>query len=433
MDWSSVYKSKVVDIEKVLNMVRSNQTIVVGMTPAEPRLFLRNLHKIADKVNNVTVFTCLNMENYSFYMDSSLGGIFTNASWYFGQSNREAVKAGFGTVTYVPNNLHQAGTNLLDSRPIDIFVGIASPMDKNGFLTLSASVVYEKDVIEQAKVVVLEVNPNAPRTHGDTHIHIKDVNYVIEADYELPQVDLVEPTQTEALIAQHISNLIEDGSTIQLGIGGIPNAVAKFLTDKKDLGVHTEMFTESMIDLFEAGVITNKKKSIWRDKFICTFAFGTKRMYQFIDDNPSIFFLRGKYVNDPYVICQNDKMVSINTALMVDLTGNVCSEALGTQHYSGTGGQLDTHRGAIKSKGGKGIIAVRSTAKNGTVSTIVPTLPVGSPITVPRQEVDYIVTEWGVAWLRGKTIKERARALIEIAHPDFRETLKNEAIKLQIL
>ncbi|MFN4190983.1 MAG: acetyl-CoA hydrolase/transferase family protein, partial [Pseudothermotoga sp.] len=343
------------------------------------------------------------------------------------------VKAGFGTVTYVPNNLHQAGTNLLNSRPIDIFVGIASPMDKNGFLTLSASVVYEKDVIEQAKVVVLEVNPNAPRTHGDTHIHIKDVNYVIEADYELPQVELVEPTQTEALIAQYISNLIEDGSTIQLGIGGIPNAVAKFLTDKKDLGVHTEMFTESMIDLFEAGVITNKKKSIWRDKFICTFAFGTKRMYQFIDDNPSIFFLRGKYVNDPYVICQNDKMVSINTALMVDLTGNVCSEALGTQHYSGTGGQLDTHRGAIKSKGGKGIIALRSTAKNGTLSTIVPTLPVGSPITVPRQEVDYIVTEWGVAWLRGKTIKERARALIEIAHPDFRETLKNEAVKLQIL
>ncbi len=433
MDWNSVYKSKVVDIDKVLNMVRSNQTIVVGMTPAEPRLFLRNLHKIADKVNNVTVFTCLNMENYSFYMGSSLCGIFTNASWYFGQSNREAVKAGFGTVTYVPNNLHQAGTNLLDSRPIDIFVGIASPMDKNGFLTLSASVVYEKDVIEQAKVVILEVNPNAPRTHGDTHIHIKDVNYVIEADYELPQVELVEPTQTEALIAQHISNLIEDGSTIQLGIGGIPNAVAKFLTDKKDLGVHTEMFTESMIDLFEAGVITNKKKSIWRDKFICTFAFGTRRMYQFIDDNPSVFFLRGKYVNDPYVICQNDKMVSINTALMVDLTGNVCSEALGTQHYSGTGGQLDTHRGAIKSKGGKGIIALRSTAKNGTVSTIVPTLPVGSPITVPRQEVDYIVTEWGVAWLRGKTIKERARALIEIAHPDFRETLKNEAIKLQIL
>ncbi|WP_041082458.1 acetyl-CoA hydrolase/transferase family protein [Thermotoga profunda] len=433
MNWNDVYNSKVVDIEKVLSIVKSNQTIVVGMTPAEPKLFLRNLHKTANRVSNVTVFTCLNMESYPFYMDKSFNNIFENASWYFGQSNREAVKAGFGTVSYVPNNLHQSGTNLLDSRPIDIFVGVASPIDKNGFLTLSASVVYEKDIVEQAKNIVLEVNPNAPRTHGDTHIHIKDVHYVVEVDYELPQVELVEPTETEALIAQHISNLIEDGSTIQLGIGGIPNAVAKFLTNKKDLGVHTEMFTESMIDLFEAGVITNKKKSIWRDKFICAFAFGTKRMYQFVDDNPSVFFLRGRYVNDPYVICQNEKMVSINTALMVDLTGNVCSEALGTQHYSGTGGQLDTHRGAVKSKGGKGIIALRSTAKGGTVSTIVPILPAGSPITVPRQEVDYVVTEWGVAWLRGKTVRERAKVLIEIAHPDFREILKGEARKLQIL
>ncbi|HEY8542528.1 MAG TPA: acetyl-CoA hydrolase/transferase C-terminal domain-containing protein, partial [Pseudothermotoga sp.] len=313
MNWNDVYNSKVVDIEKILNIVKSNQTIVVGMTPAEPKLFLRNLHKTANRVSNVTVFTCLNMESYPFYMDKSFNNIFENASWYFGQSNREAMKADFGTVSYVPNNLHQSGTNLLDSRPIDIFVGVASPIDKNGFLTLSASVVYEKDIVEQAKNIVLEVNPNAPRTHGDTHIHIKDVHYVVEVDYELPQIELVEPTETEALIAQHISNLIEDGSTIQLGIGGIPNAVAKFLTNKKDLGVHTEMFTESMIDLFESGVITNKKKSVWRDKFICAFAFGTKRMYQFVDDNPSVFFLRGRYVNDPYVICQNDKMVSINT------------------------------------------------------------------------------------------------------------------------
>ncbi|MEJ5230364.1 MAG: acetyl-CoA hydrolase/transferase C-terminal domain-containing protein, partial [Pseudothermotoga sp.] len=336
MDWLSVYKSKLRGIDEILKLVESNQTIVVGMTPSEPKIFLRNLHTVGNRVKDVTVFTCLNMENYPFYMNEAFNGIFMNASWYFGQSNREAMKSNFGTTSYVPNNLHQAGTNLLESRPVDIFVGIASPMDKNGFLTLSASVVYEKDVVERAKIVILEVNPNAPRTHGDTHIHIKDVHYIIEADYELPQVELVEPTETEALIAQHISDLIEDGSTIQLGIGGIPNAVAKFLTNKRDLGVHTEMFTESMIDLFEAGVITNKKKSIWRDKFICTFAFGTKRMYQFVDDNPSIFFLRGKYVNDPYVVAQNEKMISINTALMVDLTGNVCSEALGTQHYSGT-------------------------------------------------------------------------------------------------
>ncbi len=433
MDYKDLYKSKVTSVDEVLKLVKSNSTVVVGMTPCEPKIFLRNLHKVAEDVENVTVFTCLNTEPYPFYMDKKYARAFTNASWYFGGSNREAVKSGFGTVSYVPNNLHQAGTNLLESRTVDLFVGVASSMDKNGFLTLSASIVYEKDVVEKAKKIVVEVNPKAPRTHGDTQIHITEVDHIIEVDYDLPEVELVNPSETEAKIAQYISELVEDGSTLQLGIGGIPNAVAKFLVNKKDLGIHTEMFTESMIDLFEAGVITNRKKTLWPGKFVCTFAFGTRRMYSFVDDNPTVFFLRGKYVNDPYVIAQNEKMVSINTALMVDLTGNVCSEALGTNHYSGTGGQLDTHRGAVKSKGGKGIIALRSTAKNGTVSTIVPILPSGSPITVPRQEVDYIVTEYGVAWLRGKTVSERAKALISIAHPEFRSTLTEEARKLWLI
>jgi len=431
--WEEVYKKKLVGIDEVLKLVQSNSTIVVGMTPMEPKIFLRNLHKVADRVENVTVFTCLNMESYPFYMKQEYSKSFQNASWYFGASNREAVKNNYGTVSYVPNNLHQAGTNLLDSRDVDIFVGVASPMDKNGFLTLSASVVYEKDVIEKARKIVLEVNPKAPRTHGDTHVHISEVDYLIEVDYDLPEAELVEPADVETKIAQYVSELIDDGSTIQIGIGGIPNAVAKLLHNKRDLGVHTEMFTESMIDLFEMGVITNKKKTLWKGKFVCTFAFGTKRLYNFVDDNPSVMFLRGRYVNDPYVVAQNEKMVSINTALMVDLTGNVCSEALGTQHYSGTGGQLDTHRGAVKSKGGKGIIALRSTAKNGTVSTIVPLLPLGSPVTVPRQELDYVVTEWGVADVRGKTVRERTLELISIAHPDFRDMLMSEAKRMGLI
>lgn len=433
MEWKEMYERKLVDIDDVLNLVQSNQTIVAGMTPMEPKVFLRNLHRIASRVRNVTVFTCLNTESYPFYMSREYSESFQNASWYFGGSNREAVKNNYGTVTYVPNNLHQAGTNLIDSREIDLFVGVASPMDKNGFFTLSASIVYEKDVLERAKRVVLEVNPRAPRTHGDTQVHVSEVDYILEVDYDLPEVELVEPMEVEAKIAEHVSQFIEDGSTIQIGIGGIPNAVAKLLSSKKNLGVHTEMLTESMIDLFEMGVITNKRKTLWNGKFVCTFAFGTKRLYNFVDDNPSIMFLRGRYVNDPYVIAQNEKMVSINTALMVDLTGNVCSEALGTQHYSGTGGQLDTHRGAVKSKGGKGIIALRSTAKNGTVSTIVPLLPQGSPATVPRQELDYVVTEWGVAHVRGKTVKERTLALISIAHPDFRNMLISEAKKLSLI
>jgi len=429
--WRTIYETKLKSIEEILDLVTPNATVAVGMTPMEPKLFLKNLHR-ADKANNVTVFTCLNTGNYDFYLSSDYEDKFMNASWYFGASNREAIKNGLKTVSYVPNNLHQAGTNLIENRQIDLFVGVASPMDKNGFFTLSASVVYEKDVCDAAKRVVLEVNPNAPRTHGDTQIHVSEVDYIVEVDYPLPETTTITPSEEEALIAENISQLISDGSTIQLGIGGIPNAVASLLTNKKHLGVHTEMLTESMIDLFEQGIITNKKKSLWPGKFVCAFAFGTKRVYSFVDDNPSVFFLRGKYVNDPYVIAQNNKMISINTALMVDLTGNVCSEALGTTHYSGTGGQLDTHRGAVKSKGGKGIIALRSTAKHGSISTIVPVLPTGAPVTIPRQDVDFIITERGIAHLRGKTVRERAQELISIAHPDHKDRLLKEAQKMGI-
>ncbi len=427
MNWRELYNQKLRTIDDVISLVKDNDLIVVGMTPMEPKMFLRNLHKAI--ATNVEVYTCLNTEPYEFFTNSEYNGRFFNYSWFFGPYNRK----GSHGVFYVPNNLHQAATNLIETQHINIFVGVASQMDEKGFLTLSASVVYERDVIDKADIVILEVNPNAPRTTGETHIHISEVDYLVEVDYELPEVELLAPAEIESKIAENIVDLIEDGSTIQLGIGGIPNAVALFLKDKKDLGVHTEMFTESMIDLFEAGVITNKKKTLWKDKFVCTFAYGTKRMYKFLDENPAVMFLRGKYVNDPYVISQNEKMVSINTALMVDLTGNVCSEAIGTSHYSGTGGQLDTHRGAVKSKGGKGIIAMRSTAKDGTVSTIVPLLPQGSPITVPRQELDYVVTEWGAVQLRGLPTRKRALALISIAHPDFRETLKKEAEKLGIL
>ncbi len=431
MDWKSVYEEKLVEVEDVLKLVKPGSVVVAGMTPMEPQVFLENLHRV--KAENVKVFTCLNTKPYPFFADRDFSKGFLNNSWFYGSPNRRSVKDGLKTVSYVPNNLHQAGTDLIQSRKIDLFVGVASPMDKNGFLTLSASVVYEKDVLESAETVVLEVNPNAPRTHGDTSVHIRDVDFVIEVDYALPEISPGVPTDVERLIAGHISELIEDGSTIQLGIGGIPDSVARFLEDKRDLGVHTEMLTESMIDLFEKGVITNAKKSLWKGKFVCTFAFGTRRIYEFVDDNPAVMFFRGSYVNDPYVIAQNVKMVSINTALMVDLTGNVCSEAIGTRHYSGTGGQLDTHRGAVMSEGGKGIIALRSTAKDGEISTIVPLLPEGSPVTVPRQDVDYVVTEYGIAHLRGKSIRERVVEMISIAHPDFRDSLRKEAQRIGLL
>ncbi len=433
MSWQGLYEKKKSGVEDILKLIRSNMTIVVGMAASEPQFFLSQLHNAPGDLNNVNVFTCLNMQNYPFFSDATNEGRFINNSWFYNAWNREAVKKGLKTVTYVPNNLHQAAVNLIETRKIDMYVGIASPMDRNGYLTLSLGITYEKDVIEHADIVVLEVNPNAPRTHGDTQIHISDVDYILEVDYPIPEITLIEPTEVEQRIGANIAELVEDGATIQIGIGGIPNAVAQFLKDKKDLGIHTEMFTETMIDLFESGAITNKRKTLWPGKFVCTFALGTRRMYDFIDDNPGIMMLRGRIVNDPYVVAQNEKMVSINTALMVDLTGNVCSEALGTQHFSGTGGQLDTHRGAVKSKGGKGIIALRSTVKKGTISTIVPTLPQGAPVTVPRQEVDYIVTEHGVAHLRGKTVRERALELINIAAEEFRDELKREAKRLGLI
>jgi len=433
MNWKELYKKKLLSLDDALGLIKSNHKIVVSMVSMEPKGLLDNLHKLATQVEGVSVTSCLNMREYPFFMDPQYNGTFINESWFYSAPVRKAADAGYKTVSYIPNNLHNAGTDRLVSNKPDIFWGVASPMDRNGYMTLSLSNVYERDMVENADMVILEVNEKAPKTHGETQVHISEVDHVIENNFDIPELPVVEPSETEKHIARHISELIEDGATLQIGIGGIPNAVAKLLEDKRDLGIHTEMFTESMIELFEKGIITNSRKTLWPGKFICTFALGTKKMYKFVEDNPGIFILRGRYVNDPYVIAQNEKMVSINTAITVDLTGQVCSEAIGTRHYSGTGGQLDTHRGASMSKGGKGIIALRTTAKRGTISTIVPLLPLGSPVTVPRQDIDYVVTEYGIAHLRGLSVKQRAEALVNIAHPDFRNQLRQEASKLNLI
>ena len=335
----------------------------------------------------------------------------------------------------MPNNLHAAGYEKAlaekEAGNFLVFWGAVTPMqEKSGYFNLGISNVYEHDVIEMADMVVLEVNPHVPHMHGETQVHINQVDLITEYENPLPTIPIPQPSEVEEQIAGHIAGLVNDGACLQIGIGGIPNAVAKLLKTKNDLGIHTEMFTESMIELFNEGVITNLKKNFWPGKIVCTFAMGSQDMYDWIDDNPGVLVLKGRYVNDPYVIAQNDNMVSINTAISVDMTGQVCSESLGSVQYSGTGGQLDTHRGAIMSKGGTGIIALRSTAKKGTVSTITPALAQGSIISVPRHDIDTVVTEYGVAKLRGRTVSARANALINIAHPDFREELRAEARKL---
>lgn len=427
--WTHIYKSKLQPIEEAITCVKSGYDVVVAQCASEPQGTMAKLHLLAPHVNDVRVFSVLTLKPYDFYMKPEMKGHFELASWFHAPGSRAAIKAGIGTVTFVPNMLHRAATDRIHARPPEVFIGTCTPPDKNGFVSLSLGITYEKDILEHAQHVILEVNPLLPRTFGDTHVHVSQVSAFVEYEQEVPTLPAPTPSPTDMTIGQYIAELVEDGSTIQLGIGGIPNAAALALKDKHDLGVHTEMFVDSMMELYELGVITNAKKALKKDKFIATFAMGSRKLYDWLDDNVAVEFQRGRWVNDPAIIAQNSQMVSINTCLMVDLTGQVASESIGPAQYSGTGGQSDTAQGAVAGFDGKGksIIACYATAKEGTVSTIVPMLPQGSAVTLHRSFVDHIVTEYGIAKLRGKTVRERAQALIAIAAPEFREELTHQA------
>jgi acyl-CoA hydrolase len=393
---------------------------------------MSKFHLAKDRVTDVKVFSVLTLKPYDFYMLPEMKGHFELCSWFHAPGSRAALKAKTGTVTYVPNMLHRAGSDRLKVRRPHMFFGTCTPPDKMGFVSLSLGITYEKDIIEAAEIVVLEVNDQLPHTQGDTHLHISDVTYFVEHSQIPPTLPESQPDDVAIDIGKHIADLVEDGSTIQLGIGEIPNAVAMSLHEKKDLGVHTEMMVDSVMELYEMGVITNKKKAIHKDKFICTFAMGSLKLYKWLDHNPAVEFLRGKYVNDPAILKLNSRMVSINTCIMIDFTGQVSSESIGVEQYSGTGGQTDTASGAIEGTDGlgKSIIACRSTAQRGKISTIVPVLPAGSAVTLHRSHTDYVVTEWGSVRLTGRTVRERTHFLISIAHPDFRESLQAQAEEL---
>jgi len=429
MDFQKLYKEKLITIPEAVSKVESNQKVCTAMAGSEPQGLLTELGKHKDEFENVNIVSCLMMGDYDF-LKPEMKGHFLNETWFYGPGDRTNHK--HGNVTYIPNNLHEAGKIKIDNDNINIFWGTATSMDKNGFFSLSLGLTYEKMMVENIDMVVLEVNENLPWTLGDTQVHVSEVDYVVENNAPLIELPYIEPGEVEEKIGENVAELIEDGSTLQLGIGGIPNAITHHLKDKKNLGIHTEMFTDGMVDLFREGVITNKNKSIWKGKMVGTFALGTQKLYDFIDKNLAVEFQQGKITNDPYVLGQNHKMVSVNTALQVDVTGQVCSEAIGNKHYSGTGGQVDTHRGAQRSEGGKGIIALRSTAKNGKYSTILAQLPLGSKITLGRNDIDYVVTEYGVAHLKGKSIRDRVDAMISIAHPKFRDEIREKANELKI-
>ncbi len=430
---------KIISVEEALKLVKDNDTIVSGMAGAEPKLFLSRLHEVADKVKGVHVTNCLPFENAEFFVNPAYKSSFSVDSWFYSGSLRKAHKN--GTVSFIPNHLHLAGRKRFEHIKPNIFVGTASLPDKHGFVSLSLSNVYEQQAIKLADIVILEINPNFPRTFGDVELHINNVDYLIETDYDAPVLPDAEPNEKDLIIGKYIAEKIKDGSTLQLGIGGIPNAVAHALMDKKDLGIHTEMFTTGLMHLVKAGVVNGSKKNTHVGKHVACFALGTKELYDFIDNNPSVLIYDGAYVNDPAIIGLNDNQVSINTTIEIDLTGQCASESIGHKQFSGTGGQSDTAVGAQNSKGGMSFITLYSTAnvknpetgEREEISKIVPLLKPGAGVSLSRNDVDYVVTEYGCVNLRGTSIRERVELLISIAHPKFREELMVQAKKMELI
>ena len=432
------YKEKVITLEQALDMIRPDMNIVTGLGAGEAQLIMNNIHTIADRVKNVTITNCLSMAHGDF-LGEEYAESFNIDGWFFSPPLRKAFKN--GNISFIPNHLHLAGWKRLDHVTPDIFVGTATMPDEHGFISLSTSNTYESQMIDKADVVILEINPNYPRTFGDVEIHYSEIDFFIEADYAVPALPDTEPNEKDKKIGEYIAELINDGDTLQLGIGGIPNAVASALKGKKDLGIHTEMMTSGMVELIQAGAVTGKKKTLHKGKHVATFALGNRKLYDFIDNNPSVMILNGKYVNDPHIIGLNDNMVSINTAMEVDLSGQVCSESIGHIQFSGTGGQADTAIGAQKAKNGRSFIALYSTAmvrnpetgEKEETSKIVPLLKRGAIVTLSRNDVDMVVTEYGVAHLRGTNVRERIQRLIAIAHPDFRDEIMKEAHEIGLI
>jgi acyl-CoA hydrolase/GNAT superfamily N-acetyltransferase len=420
-DWKREYQHKLKDPKSALSHIRPGNRIFIGTGCAVPSLLVKTLETIGSKLRDTEIMHILTVGDTPYTNEQFCDNFRCNA-FFIGQNTRSAIAE--GRADYTPvflsdlPHLFKSG-----SIPIDVALIQVSPPDDHGFCCFGISVDVVKSASESATIVIAEINPNMPRTWGDSLISIDKIDVLVENDTPLPEVHSPPPDEIAERIAKNIARYIEDGSTIQMGIGTIPEAITKFLKDKKDLGVHSEMISDGVVDLWDAGIITNRKKTIHQGKIIATLGMGTKKLYDFVNNNPAVEFHPSEYVNNPYIISLNDRMVALNSALEVDLTGQVTAESLGHLFYSGIGGQADFMRGAAKSNRGKPIIALPSTAKNGTISRIVPHLSQAAGVVTSRGDVHYVVTEYGVALLHGKSIRERAIALINIAHPAFRDKL----------
>jgi acyl-CoA hydrolase len=379
------------------------------------------LAKRKDELSNVEIFNLLLLENDPL-SEPEMRGHFRDKSLFVGPANRDAVNE--GRADYFPIFLYKIPLLFREQIQLDITAIQTSPPDEHGYLSLGVETIATKAAAETANCVIAEVNEKMPRALGDCFINVSNTCKIVEVSEDLPTLPPNTFTEVEKKIAQNITTLIDDGATLQLGIGGIPSAVLYLLKDRKDLGIHTEMLSDGIIEAIESGIVTNSRKSLNPGKVIATFALGSKELYKYIHNNPLFEMHPVDYTNDPFIVAQNNNMVSINSALEVDLTGQVCSDSIGYTIYSGIGGQVDFTRGAAWSKGGKPIIALPSTAKNGEISRIVPHLKEGAGVVTSRGDVHYMITEYGIAYLFGRCIRDRVEAMISIAHPKFREELE---------
>ena len=431
MTWFDDYKKKKCSPEEAVAVVKSNDRVYISGNAATPFRLMEALAKRKDELQNVEITHVLLFGDDPLSKPEMVGH-FRHNSLFVGPADRAAVND--GRADYIPVFLYEIPSLFLSGLlPLDVAFLHLSPPDEHGFMSLGVECLASKAATETAKIVVAQVNEKMPRTLGDSFIHISRVAKLAEVTDDLPELESVPFTEVEKKIGAHIAALVEDGSTLQLGIGGIPNAALKAMFNKRDLGIHTEMVSDSIIEAIEAGVITGAKKTLHPYKVVATFYLGSKKMYEFIDNNPTFETHPTNYTNHPVIIAQNEKLVAINSAIEVDITGQVCADSIGTRIYSGFGGQVDFIRGAAQSKGGKPIIALPSSAKNDTLSKIVPTLQLGAGVVTTRADVHYVVTEYGVANLHGKNLRERAKILINIAHPNFRPMLEQEAKKRKLL
>lgn len=423
MTWKTWYKEHLFTPAQAVQQIKSGQRVVVAHACGEPSIILDALVANAAQYENVEIIHMVAMGKAA-YCQPQYDKNFHHNAFFLGGSTRAA--AAEGRVDFTPVYFSEIPSLLREDLRPNVTLLQCSPPDAHGYVSLGVSVDYTKPAAEASDLVIAQVNQNMPRTLGNSFLHVTQIGCLVEAD--TPVIELAPPKigDVERAIGENVASLVRDGDTLQLGIGAIPDAVLLFLKEKNDLGIHTEMFSDGVVELVEAGVITNKAKTLHRGQSVATFLMGTRRLYDYVNNNPAVAMYPVDYVNDPYVIGQNDNLVSINSCVQVDIMGQVVSTSAGLRQISGVGGQVDFVRGANLSKGGRAIMAMPSTTGKGKISKIVPFLDQGSAVTTTRNEVNYVITEYGIAKLKGKSLRQRAEALIRIAHPDFRDELTAE-------